>query len=203
MAGTVPKVREFDKLDDEDIDVSSLFRTDPAEGELWKAMFESLMRVSLAGIGGAISGTAIDRRGPPAMSMSVSAAKRQQHMRGARDLSIPRAWTVSCIGFVAIMEVVQFMSPMSYVQQYFIKDDNQYVRAFGDYTIGGSIAGSLFRGMQAQSRAVVNARIVTPRMIAGAGPGFVLGLVAGSLRALGLYVEHLQRPPETGAEKSS
>eukprot|EP00984_Skeletonema_dohrnii_P025767 scaffold14952_cov85-Skeletonema_dohrnii-CCMP3373.AAC.1 len=107
------------------------------------ATIESLMRVTLAGFGGALAGISISRRGGLAASQhqAQTLAKKaitsnnviQQKTRTQRrqairssppvlrpsiDRELPSAWAVACMAFAGVVEFTRLVSPTTFVSQF-------------------------------------------------------------------------------------
>jgi len=87
------------------------------------------------------------------------------------------SWAIACISFAGIIESSRLLSPFSYLGL-----KQPYLTTIGDHTLGGAIAGAVFRGMQIQS-GKSKSPILAPRIMAGLIPGVTLGLLAGCLQA--------------------
>lgn len=118
---------------------------------------ESIMRMSLAGFGGALVG--------------LSLARRPQTRLPARrlDSNLPITWALACCSFCGLIEISRWSSPISLITP------SKPVQTVGDYTVGGAAAGAAFRGMQvAQKR---SSR--PPSILSGMASGMMLGFFAG------------------------
>jgi len=107
------------------------------------ATIESLMRVTLAGFGGALAGISISRRGGLAASQHQAQAlakkaitsnnviqqksrtQRRQAIRSAPpvlrpsiDRELPSAWAVACMAFAGVVEFTRLVSPTTFVSQF-------------------------------------------------------------------------------------
>ena len=110
------------------------------------ATIESLMRITLAGFGGALAGISISRRGGLAASSQQaqalakkvatsngmkqsssksSRAQRRQAIRSAPpvlrptiDRELPSAWAVACMAFAGVVEFTRLVSPTTFVSQF-------------------------------------------------------------------------------------
>jgi hypothetical protein len=209
------------------------------------ATLESLMRITLAGFGGALAGISISRRGGLATAQHQALAKttsnvikqslpssttrtqRRQAIRSAPpvlrpsiDRELPSAWAVACMAFAGVVEFTRLVSPTTFVSQFVtptetetdnngvesvqeddsnnaIVTNNPYAMKYGttiiDYTIGGAIAGAIFK--QSAVRSPTGARIdasimgnyspssistaIKGKPLSGILPGAALGLLAG------------------------
>lgn len=211
------------------------------------ATIESLMRITLAGFGGALAGISISRRGglanasQQAQTLAKKVAsnsnnvikqtrtQRRQAIRSAPpvlrptiDRELPTAWAVACMAFAGVVEFTRLVSPTTFVSQFITlplqlessgqdiqlesvqkKDGEATVTAnpamkYGstiiDYTIGGGIAGALFKGsaVRTPTGARLDASImgnysasssvstaIKGKPLSGILPGAALGLLAG------------------------
>eukprot|EP00985_Skeletonema_marinoi_P020701 scaffold12368_cov149-Skeletonema_marinoi.AAC.12 len=108
------------------------------------ATIESLMRITLAGFGGALAGISISRRGGLAASQhqaqalakkaitsnnnviqQTSRTQRRQAIRSAPpvlrpsiDRELPSAWAVACMAFAGVVEFTRLVSPTTFVSQF-------------------------------------------------------------------------------------
>lgn len=101
---------------------------------------ESLMRITLAGFGGALAGISISRRGGLMTAQQQALAKatsnnvvrqqssRQQHkqtirsappvLRPSTDRDLPTAWAVACMAFAGVVEFTRLISPTTFASQF-------------------------------------------------------------------------------------
>ncbi len=106
------------------------------------ATLESLMRITLAGFGGALAGISISRRGglgtaankvqaltkasaTPSNVLKQSRQQRRQAIRSAPpvlrpqiDRELPSAWAVACMAFAGVVEFTRLVSPTTFVSQF-------------------------------------------------------------------------------------
>ena len=110
------------------------------------ATLESLMRITLAGFGGALAGISISRRGglgttaankvqtlakasaTPSSSSNIKKLSRQQRRQAIRsappvlrptiDRELPSAWAVACMAFAGVVEFTRLVSPTTFVSQF-------------------------------------------------------------------------------------
>ena len=176
---------------EKDDDSPQLTPLDPAYHglpETWKEdpfthVLESFVRMALAGFGGALIGIVMARKGSPTAKSVVQRGKPY------RDTNLPASWAVACITFSGVIETVKLAQPTSQL----LVGVNQYVGTMVDMSIGGAIAGALFRGAQIRS-ASSKSPIIAPRIMAGLGPGLMLGVLAGVLQSGGNYAtDELQK----------
>ena len=149
--------------------------------ESWKDdpftyVLESFIRMSVAGFGGALIGIVMARKGNPTAKSVIQRGKPY------RDTNLPASWAVACITFSGAIETVKLSQPTSRL----FTGVNQYLGTMVDMSIGGALAGALFRGAQIRS-ASSKAPIIAPRIMAGLGPGLLLGILAGVLQSGGNY----------------
>jgi hypothetical protein len=122
-------------------------------------VMESVMRVSLAGFGGALAG------------LSLSRQRQSSRPRPVRvDSTLPMNWASACAGFCTLIEISRWASLTS------LLSPSRRIQTIGDYTIGGAAAGAAFRGMQVAQKSTKTLR---PNILSGLASGIVLGLIAG------------------------
>ena len=127
---------------------SNLITTMPEDDNITNphimATLESLMRITLAGFGGALAGISISRRGglgtaaqqalakasatTPSSSSNVKRLSRQQRRQAIRsappvlrptiDRELPSAWAVACMAFAGVVEFTRLVSPTTFVSQF-------------------------------------------------------------------------------------
>ena len=149
--------------DNNNIDTSDYDKNDNFVSSTSSAqrVMESIMRVSLAGFGGALVG----------LSLSKQKHKQSTRPRPVRvDSTLPMNWAFACAGFCSLIELSRWASPTS------IFSPSRPVQTIGDYTIGGAAAGAAFRGMQVAQK---SSRALRPNVLSGLASGVVLGFVAG------------------------
>jgi len=125
-------------------------------------VLESIMRISLAGFGGALVGLSLSRQ----KQQSPSARPRPMRV----DSTLPMNWAFACAGFCSLVEFSRWASPTSLVTS------SRPIQTVGDYTVGGAAAGAAFRGMQVAQRST---RALRPNILSGLASGIVLGFIAG------------------------
>ena len=177
---------------------------------------ESLLRITMAGFGGAIAGLSISRgRGRTLMS---TASARRLYV----DPDLPSTWAVACMMFVGVMECSStWIKPTSRLQieasKYLPIDEKDtisvlhspFTAVVGDYTIGGLIAGAIFKGsnvttemIKAKNKVLPPAthkiKPLKPGFLTGIVPGAVLGFMAGCLQ---VGIIHLQDLAEIELQK--
>jgi hypothetical protein len=113
--------------------------------------FKSIAVVALAGFAGSLAGLSISRSRPTTKNL-------------------PQIWSISCATFAGIIECSKIMSPTKLVidalggtdsntldvkdtffQNIPWKCNASYTQILGDYTIGGMVAGAIFKGGQIES----------------------------------------------------
>jgi|UniRef100_A0A7S2U8B6 hypothetical protein len=180
---------------------------------------ESVVRVSVAGFGGALVGLSLSRR-------RFSSGRSKAYV----DRELPLAWAATCGAFASVVEVsAQWVHPTNAFLNLILPKndpskeetnsdeiqtgdtvawmtnvglDRTAMELVVDYTLGGGIAGATFQGATIQTKAgerlasVAMAGMPSPsRSIAGGIlPGMALGLFAGlaytSLHMLEQYVDN-------------
>jgi hypothetical protein len=168
------------------------------------AYAEPLLRVTVAGLGGFISGLAVVRyrRQAPMMS-SVEASishpvlnSRHKIMmipRQTTSSNLPAVWGLCCFVFCGLLEITRLYEPTKLLIQTMPASNgvdsgnlNPFFLTCADYALGGAVAGATFRGMQltasAQQRRIP---ISSARPSIGMGmlTGIALGLLAGLVQA--------------------
>ncbi|KAI2488908.1 hypothetical protein MHU86_25962 [Fragilaria crotonensis] len=144
------------------------------KNELFVKLAESSLRISLASFGGALVGLSLARRhAPPVLQKSQSLSGR-----AALSHDLPKQWAISCAVFASIFESSLWLSPTSMITT------NPYLQTIGNFTMGGTVAGAVWRGLPVQrNRGRGATAIVAPRITAGVVSGLVLGFVPGVLVA--------------------
>ena len=127
-------------------------------------LMESVMRISIAGFGGALVGMSLSRR--PQLQSSASSRRRRPYRA---DPNLPMTWAMACSAFCTLIEISRWTSPTSLITP------SPAIQTVGDYTLGGAVAGAAFRGMQVAQRSTA----VRPSILSGLVPGMVLGFLAG------------------------
>ena len=112
--------------------------------------FKSIAVVALAGFAGSLAGLSISRSRPTTKNL-------------------PQIWSISCATFAGIIECSKIMSPTKLIVGALVGNDilnnsigtflhempwkwsESYTQILGDYTIGGMIAGAIFKGGQIES----------------------------------------------------
>lgn len=124
-------------------------------------IMESIMRISLAGFGGALVG------------LSLSRQKQQHSRRPMRvDSTLPINWAFACAGFCSLIELSRHASLTSLVTS------SRPMQTIGDFILGGAAAGAAFRGMQVGAQ-MAGPRTLKPNILSGMASGIALGLIAG------------------------
>lgn len=201
---------------------------------------ESLTRITLAGFGGSIVGLAQQRQ-QQQQQQSVSprtdsSTIRKRPPTAASIISQknnlgnqPRTWALSCMIFALILETSRRSSPTTVLLDSIRstrrsdKDDDSWngrvqdtaMKAVGDYTIGGTLAGLVgaLAGWTEKARTTLSARAMQvpsnilaskagrrPFIIWGLGAGMSLGLVAGVFQA-GIDVGNMYLQDEQEQER--
>lgn len=168
------------------LDPQALGLAESSKDDPFTNVLNSVLRMTTAGFGGALVGLALGRNTATARSVV-------QRGKPYRDASLPASWAVACITFTAIVETTHLMAP---TRRVLWPEVNPYFGKAIDMTMGGGLAGAMFRGAQIRSANSTNP-IVAPRIMAGLGPGLLLGLVAGVLQAgLEYAVDEVERVEE-------
>ena len=144
------------------------------KNELFVKIAESSLRISLASFGGAVVGLSLARR------QAAPVLQKSQLLWGRAALSqdLPRQWAISCAVFASIFESSLWLSPTS------MMTDNPYLQTIGNFTLGGTMTGAVWRGLPVQrNRGRGATAVVAPRITAGVVSGLVLGFVPGLLVA--------------------
>jgi hypothetical protein len=190
---------------------------DAFEIQRFEPLMESIVRVTLAGLGGSLVGLSQEKKFE---SMRVvtgaasAAAARRKRSPSAPMSNLPLTWAISCMTFCVIIETSRLTSPTSLVWTALGRDENSLdtslsapIRTIGDYTFGGAvggIAGSFGRNTHLRQR-LPSAMFKGPRRFFGLLPGAALGFAAGVLQAstdYGVaYLESMQ--PSVEAEASN
>jgi hypothetical protein len=166
----------------------------PLSNQFIQDSFQSLVRVSLAGLGGGIVGMGVEKSHQQRQEETrLAIHERHRASRGrfvpstaiaktrsvATRTTLPANWTLSCSFFVLILETARRTSPTSWALQNLSDDSalttNKYKEAAlvstGNYALGGMVAGL----------AATVARKTPMRW--GVGMGLALGCVAGIVQA--------------------
>jgi len=187
------------------------------EGQVFLSFMESLMNITLAGFGGALAGLSISRRrgtmGIQTIQQSVihkGATKVVKTPKGAAyiDHDLPVTWAFTCMSFATILECCKKSSPTTLLMNFTFPSTTSKqiadteINVIGDYTLGGGVAGAVFKG--SVIRSAENARMrVTPSMMAAqrAGKslmtsgsvfgGFITGATLGCLAGITVFGLHM------------
>lgn len=174
--------------------------------ELLSKLAQSACRIYLASFGGALVGLSLAHRhaGPALQKSKAVWGKTAQSQnawgRAALSQDLPRKWAFSCAIFASIFESTVWMSPTSMIT------DNPYLQIIGNFTLGGTLAGAVYRGLPVQ-RNRGPGTIVAPRIGAGLVSGLILGFVPGVLVAgfsmLGDYIDAMDAVDEEDPEEAA
>jgi hypothetical protein len=190
---------------------------DELDVQRFEPLMESIVRVTLAGLGGSLVGLSQEKKFE---SMRVvtgaasAAAARRKRSPSAPISNLPLTWAISCMTFCVIIETSRLTSPTSLVWTALRRDESSLdtslsapIRTIGDYTFGGAvggIAGSFGRNTHLRQR-LPSAMFKGPRRFFGLLPGMVLGFAAGVLQASTdygvVYLESMR--PSVQAEASN
>jgi hypothetical protein len=162
-----------------------------------ETLMESVVRVTLAGLGGSVAGLSQEKR---LESMRVvtgaaaTAAARRKRSPSAQLMNLPLTWAISCMAFCTIIETSRLTSPSTLILQNIEGSKTDSSGLFGritpsiitiaDYTIGGAaagIAGSFGRNTYLRKR-LPSAMFRGSQRFFGLVPGIALGVVAGCLQ---------------------
>ena len=168
---------------------------DEGEGIATEILMESVVRVTLAGLGGSIVGLSQEKR---LESMRVSPAKTAlaRRKRGKMMSNLPLTWALSCMAFCTIIETCRLTSPSTMIVRALEPSTgfpsnslgtnlSQPITTISDYTIGGAcagIAGSFGRNTLLRKRLPV-AMFRGSQRFFGLVPGIALGIIAGGVQA--------------------
>lgn len=151
-----------------------------------RRMFDTILNISIASLGGVVAGVSISRRRNS--SLFLTRLKLKKHTAAYIDHNLPSKWAISCGGFVGVVDIfVRWICPVTDSLNYVTKNGegneemNQVFGTVGDFTFGGAVAGALFKGSAIRS---TNKRLASIRpkfqgVLTGMFPGMVLGCVAG------------------------
>jgi len=168
---------------------------------------EGILRVTLAGFGGAVAGMAITRQ-------VYSSAQELRRGGKAQRSNLPYNWAVACMGFAIVVEGTRLASPVRkigtfvnaerYVSSYLDPKQIEFGYVVGDYTLGGAVAGAAYRGMNVPSSTAKKLKqgarpALSPRILGGLGAGVVLGMFAGLVQASYEYLEKEMEEEEAQA----
>jgi hypothetical protein len=203
----------FDTTPGDDVTESD----DELDVQRFEPLMESIVRVTLAGLGGSLVGLSQEKKFE---SMRVvtgaasAAAARRKRSPSAPISNLPLTWAISCMTFCVIIETSRLTSPTSLVWTALGRDESSLdtslsapIRTIVDYTFGGAvggIAGSFGRNTHLRQR-LPSAMFKGPRRFFGLLPGMVLGFAAGVLQASTdygvVYLESMR--PSVQAEASN
>ena len=161
-------------------------------------MMESVVRVTLAGLGGSIIGLSQEHK---LQSMRVvtgaaaSAAARRKRVEVNTTTNVPLQWAVSCMTFCTLIETSRWLCPTRRMTQaLFYNSDAETLQqspwitatwTVSDYGIGGGVGGlAASMGRQTHLRSQLPPSILSgSKRFFGVVPGLVLGLAAGVCQA--------------------
>jgi len=153
---------------------------------------ESLLRISLAGFGGALAGLSLSRTRRAPTSLPSLTGLTKTRSKPFIDADLPTTWAVSCVAFAGIVEFCRVVSPSHFLSTTFplpeniqvpefVKKNEKALTTLSDYTIGGSIAGAIFQG--ASVRTKTSAKLIKAGLSLGgttARTGIMAGLIPGA-----------------------
>jgi hypothetical protein len=175
--------------------------------EQLEPLLESVVRVTLAGLGGSFVGLSQEKRLEAirvVTGAASAAAARRRRSLSTQISNLPLTWAISCMAFCVIIETSRLTSPTSRILNQWritgrndkkieVGDENDsMVRALtttGDFTLGGAvagIAGSFGRNTHLRQR-LPSAMCKGPRRFFGLVPGLALGCAAGIISASADY----------------
>lgn len=193
------------------VKVVSAMGSDITEDQYFSFM-QSILHVSLAACGGTLAGLSIARRGGGVASLAARKGRRRQQFSRMDD-DLPALMGMSCATFVAVLEgtkaaslssmIIDATAPLvpdpfvSTIRQEKIIRKNEFCSIL-DYTLGGAIAGGIFRQAAVSARtktalkvmksnkvpAELMQRNTLPGMVSGAGLGLCAGTVMFGLGRL-------------------
>ena len=165
---------------------------------------ESVVRVTLAGLGGSIFGLSRERKLDSMRVVSGPAATAAARRKRATPLAnLPLTWALSCMAFCAVIETSRRMEP---TRRILIGNADKpldplpsMAATVADYTLGGAVGG-----LAASTGKNTHLQLQLPKTMLrgsqrffGVIPGMGLGFVAGVFQAttdVGIaYLEELQR----------
>lgn len=200
---------------------------------LMPKLAESILNVSIAGFGGVLVGISLSRKGSVSSLANMSARnlsrrKIPDHVGSTVDHDLPILMGASCATFGLVIETIRISSPsrllMNYIPDHLhftaiedrksemsvssiIREDE--VIAWTDYTIGGALAGGIFRQIAMSTRTKTAERLfkrgrlpsmlgtqmtVSSGFITGAMLGFGAGFVMVCIDRLQTFVKYMDHP---------
>jgi hypothetical protein len=157
----------------------SKMETAAARRKSLEETLESLVRVTLAALGGAAVGLAQQQQVAPPPPGPRRTAAPLPHVSYP-----PRAWALSCLTFVLILETSRRTSPVTMMMNATGRNGSlpPALVTVGDYTVGGLLAGAA--GSWGRRVPRLPAMRQPPRRLwFGMGTGMLLGCGAGLLQA--------------------
>jgi hypothetical protein len=157
---------------------------------------ESVVRITLAGLGGSILGLSQEHK---LQSMRVvtgaaaSAAARRKRVES--NTNVPLQWAISCMAFCTLIETSRRLSPTKRMMETIFTNDgattiqpSPFTTAawtISDYTIGGGVGGlAASMGRQTHLRKQLPPSIMSgSKRFFGVVPGLALGFAAGICQA--------------------
>jgi hypothetical protein len=183
--------------------------------------FQSLTRVSLAGLGGSIVGMGLEKQQqqlqtnvqPLSSEISKSRHSRSHYLRSnppaatgmyrptIAHANLPATWALSCSFFVLILETARRTSPTSLILKHFQQKESAPLHRFSIYQQRALIStGDYALGGMVAGVAATVARKMPIRW--GTGMGLTLGLAAGVVQAGVDVAEMYLRDQEDGSSHS-
>jgi hypothetical protein len=176
-------------------------------------VMESVVRITLAGLGGSILGLSQEHKLQSLRVVSGAAATAAaRRRRVATSTNVPLQWAISCMAFCAIIETsrrlvltrrtVEAMTRRDIIENY---EQSPYITAastISDYTMGGGVGGlAASMGRQTHLRQQLPPSILRgSKRFVGVVPGLALGFVAGICQAAtDGGIAYLERCEDPGA----
>jgi hypothetical protein len=184
--------------------------------DIYTQTMESFLRIALAGFGGAVVGLSLSKRGGITSATKQAVVARRGRYHHATSGDLPAQWAMACVTFASIFEGTRALSPTTLVLKAMdgSVDDNmfqqqhspytKYLCTVGDYAVGGTMAGTILRGLP-----VAGARpgIAAPRLGAGLFAGLFLGVVPGvmvaTITVLEDYLKEAEEQAKTEEEEAA
>lgn len=179
-------VKEHDNLKDT--------ATSSIDSHSMENIMESLVKITLGGMGGAVIGLSLEKRLESMKLITAEglavAARRKRGKITTHQSNLVVAWTLSCLAFCTIIETSRLTSPSTWISNQLLdgteNSTNTYNKrpaiTIADYSFGGAVAGvtcSFGRRMYSRNSSFVKHR---PRTFSGFVSGLTLGVAAGTLQ---------------------
>jgi hypothetical protein len=170
----------------------------PQQSFSLQAASESLSRITLATIGGALAGLSFQRQ-QEALQNHPSIRVHPGQFR--HPTVIPRAWALSCAMFALVLESCRWSSPSTHLIRATVGDSlinpTQFTTTVMDYSLGGTVAG-LAGAMGHRRRPFVPGRPLSLGwgMMMGLSLGAIGGLFQATIDAANSYVQQQEQQQE-------